>query len=118
LIAVDLEESIMDCWKVVDDIKFIYQESCDGKEVMSEDELAGLLIGIECMYKRKFERLWNTFERACEHGGIWLDADLVDTARQHREYGDKLDDMLDGDEKFGDFKDENPNAQSNTQRET
>jgi len=37
---------------------------------------------------------------------------------QHREYAERLDDMLDGDEKFGDFKDENPNAQSNTQRET
>ena len=80
--------------------------------------MANLLLGMSTMYRRRFETLWNSFDKVCNHGGIFLEEELVTVAQQHRDYDGKLDEMLDGDEKFGDFKDENPNAQSNTQRET
>ena len=48
---------------------------------------------------------------------LLTDEDLL-LCKQHREYGEKLNDMLGGDKKFGDFNNENLNAPSNTQRET
>jgi len=57
-----------------------------------------------------------TFDEVLER--LLLTNEELLLCKQHREYGERLDDMLDGDEKFGDFKDEDPNAPSNTQRET
>jgi len=84
-IAHELEDRIMDCWNVTSDIKLTYEEYLDSPESMSEDELSNILIGIESLYNRKFQRLWQTFEEVCDHGGIWLDKDLVESANQHKD---------------------------------
>ena len=84
-IAHELEDRIMDCWNVTSDIKLTYEEYLDSPESMSEDELSNILIGIEYLYNRKFQRLWQTFEDVCDHGGIWLDKDLVESANQHKD---------------------------------
>jgi len=78
-IAHELEDRIMDCWGVTSDIKLAYEEYLDSPEPMSEDELSNILIGIEYLYNRKFQRLWQTFENVCDHGGIWLDKKQVKT---------------------------------------
>ena len=78
-IAHELEDRIMDCWGVTSDIKLTYEEYLDSPESMSEDELSNILIGIEYLYNRKFQRLWQTFEDVCDHGGIWLDKKQVKT---------------------------------------
>jgi len=93
----DLEEKIMDCWKVVDDIKFICEEYYDDIEPMNPDKMANLLLGMEEMYKRKFERLWNDFENASNHGGIYLSESEVLMCKQHRDYDRKLNEMIDDD---------------------
>jgi len=77
-----LEERIMDCWRVVDDIKVIYEEHLDSPEQMSEDEMANILLGLSTLYNRKFDRLFTEFEKVCRHGGIFLDKDLVEVAKQ------------------------------------
>jgi len=59
----DLEQEIMQCWNIVDEIKLIYTYHLD-KRQLSEDELANILIGLEQLYKIKFETLFETFE-AC-----------------------------------------------------
>jgi len=79
----DLEEKIMECWAVTSDIKIVYEEYLDSPEPMSEDELSNILIGIEYLYNRKFQRLWQTFEEVCDHGGVFLDKDQVMVAKQH-----------------------------------
>ena len=84
-IAHTLEDRIMDCWSITSDIKLTYEEYLDSPESMSEDELSNILIGIESLYNRKFQRLWQTFEEVCDHGGIWLDKDLVESANQHKD---------------------------------
>jgi len=84
-IAHELEDRIMDCWGVTSDIKLTYEEYLDSPESMSEDELSNILIGMECLYNRKFQRLWQTFEDVCDHGGIWLDKDLVESAKQDKD---------------------------------
>ena len=78
----DLEEKIMECWNVTSDIKLTYEEYLDSSEPMSEDELSNILIGIEYLYNRKFQRLWQAFETVCNHGGIFLDKDLVTIVKE------------------------------------
>ena len=53
----DLEQEIMDCWGVVDDIDIVYY-----KHAEANDELANVLLGLKTLYQLKFERLFNTFE--------------------------------------------------------
>jgi hypothetical protein len=75
-IAHDLEERIMDCWSVTSDIRLAYEEYLDSPKPMDEDELSNILIGIEYIYNRKFQRLWQAFENVCDHGGVFLDDDF------------------------------------------
>jgi hypothetical protein len=58
-----LEQQIFECWHVCDDIKVVYEESFDSEDVMSEDELSNILIGMQQLYNRKFSRLFNTYEK-------------------------------------------------------
>lgn len=54
----DLEQDIMKCWNVCEDIdNFIA-----AREGMSEDEQLNYLIGLKAMYEVKFNNLWTAFE--------------------------------------------------------
>ena len=79
-IPFDLEEKIMECWNITSDIKTVYEE-LDSPDLMSDDELANILIGLQALYNRKFERLFHSYEAICEHGGVFLDKDVVDDAK-------------------------------------
>ena len=81
-VGLELEEKIMDCWAVTSDIKLTYEEYLDSPEPMSEDELSNILIGIEHIYERKFQRLWQAFEKVCDHGGVWLDKELINNMKR------------------------------------
>jgi len=81
----ELEELIMECWQVTSDIKVVYEEQLDAPKPMTEDELANILIGMEYMYQRKFERLFREYEKVCNHGGIFLDEDDVQAVKD-KEY--------------------------------
>jgi hypothetical protein len=59
----DLEQDIMNCWQVVDDIKTVTKRYLDGYPKMTDDEIANVLIGIETLYQMKFEQLFATFEQ-------------------------------------------------------
>lgn len=54
----DLEQNIMQCWNVADDIQ-LYLDMHDN---MDEDQRMNYLIGLKQMYQMKFERLWDNFE--------------------------------------------------------
>lgn len=57
----DLEQNIMQCWNVCDDIQ-LYLDMYDN---MDEDQKLNYLIGLKQMYQLKFERTWNNFETCC-----------------------------------------------------
>jgi len=57
----DLEQDIMTCWSVVDDIKELSRSKMDRRD-MTEDEVNNYLLGLETIYQIKFERLFETFE--------------------------------------------------------
>lgn len=58
----DLEQEIMNCWQIVDDLKTLTKRYMDGATPMTEDEVANVLIGLEHLYQMKFEQLFETFE--------------------------------------------------------
>ena len=78
-IPFDLEDRIMECWNVTSDIKIVYEEQLDSPRPMNEDELANILIGMEYLYNRKFQRLFEAYEEICKHGGVFLDKDVVES---------------------------------------
>ena len=57
----DLEQEIMNCWHVTEDIQTLY-ESPDFLE-LDENEIANYLLGLKTIYGVKFEKLWNVFEK-------------------------------------------------------
>lgn len=68
----DLEQDIMSCWQVVDDVKLLYYHFGDdprfvGLDAKAEDEMMNLLLGVKSMYELKFEKLWKTFEVVCKN---------------------------------------------------
>ena len=63
----DLEQQIMNCWSVVDDIDSVYKyvgdhEDFIGMDPNHSDKIANLLLGIKCMYDVKFDNMFRTFE--------------------------------------------------------
>jgi len=55
----DLEQNIMQCWNVCDDIQ-LYLDMLD---TLDEDQQLNYLIGLKQMYQMKFDRCWNSFEK-------------------------------------------------------
>jgi len=55
----DLEQNIMQCWNVCDDIQLLL----DCWDDLGEDNKQNFLIGLKQMYQMKFERTWSTFEQ-------------------------------------------------------
>ena len=55
----DLEQQILECWKVIEDIELLYENL----ESMDDDERMNYLLGLQSMYKLKFNRVWTTFEQ-------------------------------------------------------
>lgn len=55
----DLEQQILECWKVTSDINLFY-ESMEG---MDEDRRMNYLLGLKEMYELKFNKMWDIFEQ-------------------------------------------------------
>jgi hypothetical protein len=55
-----LEEKIMHCWQVVDDLKTIYHAE---KLYTDENEMQNALLGMFTLYQLKFEELFATYEK-------------------------------------------------------
>lgn len=77
----EFEYKIADCWNVTSDIKLVYEEYMDSPTPMGEDELMNIMVGIEYLYERKFNRLQESFEKICAHGGVWLTDEQVAKAK-------------------------------------
>ena len=62
----DLEQNIMQCWNVCDDIQ-LYLDMYDN---MDEDQRMNYLIGLKQMYQLKFERTFGQFEKCISNRQI------------------------------------------------
>lgn len=65
----DLEQAIMTCWAVVDDIKALNNQYMNVGN-MTQDQVANYLLGLETIYQVKFEQLRAIFEQMIEDGQI------------------------------------------------
>lgn len=54
----DMEQEIMDCWHIIDDVKTL----SGAWDTLTEDQKQNILIGIRDLYSCKFEQLFETFE--------------------------------------------------------
>lgn len=67
----DLEQQILQCWHVTDDLKLLAEQimdSPDFTDMPSElvDKLANLVGGLEHVYDMRFQKCWETFEKHCQ----------------------------------------------------
>lgn len=65
----ELEQQIMNCWSVVDDIKSLNVQFMDVGG-MTEDQISNYLLGLETIYQVKFEQLFALFEQMISSGDI------------------------------------------------
>ena len=59
----DLEQQIMQCWNIIEDIRVVYTRHLDGEKPLTVDEISNILIGMEQLYDIKFYNLFSTFEK-------------------------------------------------------
>lgn len=57
----DLEQNIMRCWNVTEDIDLLYENVMENDD-MSKDDIANALLGMKQLYEMKFNKLWDNFE--------------------------------------------------------
>lgn len=62
----DLEQQILDCWKIVDDIKLLDKNVLEGTVEggnLTQDEISNYLMGLESIYDLKFQQMFDTFSK-------------------------------------------------------
>jgi len=63
----EMEQMILNCWHVVDDVKLVSSYLMDAPlESNREDKMANMLIGIESTYQYRFEQLFSMYESLLE----------------------------------------------------
>lgn len=60
----DLEQKIMQCWSITEDLKTLYTAVCDTD--IHKDCTADILLGMSKMYNLKFTELFSAFEKAIQ----------------------------------------------------
>ena len=58
----DLEQPIMECWSVCNDIETVFRQIGDGERDPTQDELMNALMGMQQLYQWKFEQLFFKYE--------------------------------------------------------
>lgn len=66
----DLEQLILGCWSITEDIETLRYAMLDREEAMSEDEIDNYLLGLKSIYHAKFARLFDLFESMISTGDI------------------------------------------------
>jgi hypothetical protein len=57
----DLEQQIMDCWHIVDDLKIVNEYTLEDLS-FDKDKISNVLLGIQELYQIKFDKLFRTYE--------------------------------------------------------
>jgi hypothetical protein len=63
----DLEDQIMKCWHVVEDVNDLYEHIGDSSEFAAMppkyvDKVMNKLLGVKELYDMRFQKLWDVFE--------------------------------------------------------
>jgi len=116
----DLEQQIMDCWHVVDDLKVVSESVLE--DGFDPDKIVNILIGMEYLYQVKFDHMFRTFEKLQREHYEALNRPMTRKQLYERVVG-KIDEMLEGidennnhgdvwagSEEYGKFYEEHPEA--------
>ena len=57
----DLEQGILNCWNICEDMKVIAENILEAKTV-DRDKIANMLLGMAELYQLKFEKTFSDFE--------------------------------------------------------
>ena len=60
----NLEQHIIECWQLVDDVNLLYEQVMDNDLHKNQDKLANALLGLCTVYEMKFEKAFNAYEEA------------------------------------------------------
>ena len=79
----DLEQNIMDCWNITDDIDMVTDYFVDNPKFEHmpadiTDAIMNKYLGIKELYEIRFQRLWDCFEDMIENKKFVEPLDLVD----------------------------------------
>ena len=63
----ELEQQIMECWQVTDDIELITNHLVRELDIdaITADTIVNKYSAVKEMYEIKFDRMWKTFEKVC-----------------------------------------------------
>jgi hypothetical protein len=64
----DLEQHIMKCWNVTEDIDLLNYNVLE--KDMSRDEISNFLLGLKTIYNAKFDDLFDNFSELIKNGTI------------------------------------------------
>jgi hypothetical protein len=64
----DLEQQIMKCWTITDDLKLLRQNVLEKN--MSTDDITNFILGLETIYECKFNELFDQFGYLIQVGKI------------------------------------------------
>jgi len=59
----NLEQHIVECRRIVDDVNLLYKEVMENDLHKDQDKLANALLGLCTIYEMKFEQVFNTYEK-------------------------------------------------------
>lgn len=59
--AYDLEQQIMECWHITDDVSVLTEEILEGD--LTKDKIINVLTGLEQLYAIRFNKLFRTYEQ-------------------------------------------------------
>ena len=79
----DLEQEIMGCWIIVDELKLLL----DRWDSITEDEKLNIIIGLSNLYQLKFDNMFRTFE-TCVHKKEFRPSSYEESL--NKEYADDL----------------------------
>ena len=57
----DLEQQIMECWHITDDVSVLTEEILEGD--LTKDKIINVLTGLEQLYTIRFNKLFRTYEQ-------------------------------------------------------
>ena len=64
----DLEQGIMKCWNVTDDVDLLYRNVMERD--LSRDDIANALLGLKTLYEMKFNETFDCFTELVQDGKI------------------------------------------------
>ena len=68
LTVYELEQQILDCWHVVDDLDILLEGVLE-KE-LTKDEISNIILGLKSLYQLKFDKAFDTFEKCVREKSV------------------------------------------------